>query len=115
MIFLKGLEGIGSLTYDSFKLIDMANFWENNVFIFRLKYGGLFSNTIMLCLATLGVYILKKKEYFHDFLYSLLLTSSFFYFISYEEIISRLLYNLPLGVFAAIGLLSMSKKQIRNI
>lgn len=100
-----GLEGVGSIVLVNPRFMDVADFWNNNVFIFRMKYGGFLSNVVMLGLAALGAYTMKIRENFKLFLISLLVTSSLFYFITHEEIISRLLFNIPFGVFAATGIL----------
>jgi len=116
-IVIGGLDGVGALAIATPRLMYLVDFWSNNVFIFRLKYGGFLSNVVLLGLAALGVYKMKVGDDFKLFLISLLCTSSLFYFVTYEEIISRLLYNIPLEVFAAIGLLFLLRNdyiKIRN-
>ncbi|MFX0139497.1 MAG: hypothetical protein ACFFDN_38000 [Candidatus Hodarchaeota archaeon] len=113
-VVVGGLEGIGSIVSKTPRLIYAAEFWSNNVFIFRLKYGGFLSNVVMLGLAALGAYTLKIREDFKLYLISLLFTSSLFYFISIEEIISRLLYNMPFGVITALVVIFLIKNDVLN-
>jgi len=113
-IMLGSLSGVDSIISLMSRLVNITSFWSNNIFIFRLKYGGLLSNTVLFGLAAFGVYMLNDKDDFKLLLISLLATSSFIYFIIYEEGMSRLIYNIPLGVITAIGVLFLIKNNFVN-
>jgi len=102
---MKSIEGIGSVVYIAPRLGKFLEFWNNNIFIFRDKYGGLLSNSVLLGLAAFGAYMLSNKKRFPLFLTILLAISSPLYFISNEEIMSRLLFNIPLEILTGLGLL----------
>jgi hypothetical protein len=92
-------------------LIGLADFWSESIFSFRYLYGGFMSNNVLLLLVVLGVYVLGGDELPERYLAILLVLSSLVFFFSDETNKSRLLYNLPLGLFAS---LCMSHKYERG-
>jgi len=109
-VFLKGLEGLGSIALTATQLTNISLFWNNSIFIYTVKYGGLLSNIIILSLAAIGAFSLINKKSFNLFLSSVLTTSSLYYLMADEEVMSRLIYNIPLGVLAASGTLLLLRK-----
>jgi len=115
-----GVWGSGLVASTAHELSEAAGFWLGNIFAFRLLYGGLFSNVVLLLFAALGAYGLSWKEPFRLFLMGLLVASSLYYFLAEGAIQSRILFNVPLGVFAALGLLLLMeqgslKKEFRRV
>ena len=117
-VLMGGLEGFGALTSTAPYILRIDYFWKNNIFTFRYLYGGLLSNTILLGIAAVGVYTLNHRKPYQFFQISLLSTSSIYYFIShimyrerpYNNIPSRILYNLPFGLLTGLVIISL----IRN-
>ena len=118
-VVLGGLEGYGAMASTVPYQLSIGNFWKNNIFTFTYLYGGFLSNSILLGIAAVGVYILNRRKLYPFFLISLLSTSSIYYFIShimlrgrpYNNIPARILYNIPFGVLTALVILSV----LRNI
>jgi hypothetical protein len=107
-IGLNGLGGVGATSNVFRNIVGITEFWYTSIFMFRFRYGGFFSNILLLGLALIGYYYLSFKgiaeEYFSWFL---LLTSLVFLF-SNEAIKSRLLFNIPFGLYASMGLEKVS-------
>jgi len=112
--WVDGLAGFGSIAANPPQLVSVLNFWDNNIFAFRQRFGGLLSVTILFCIAAYGVYKLKRSDSFHIFLTILLVVSSFYYFMADGVIQSRILYNIPFGVFTALGVVSILRCKINN-
>jgi len=82
----------------------IGEFWSASIFSFRFLFGGLLSSLVPLFFAVIGIYYLGKdvpSQYFRVLVFA----SSVVYLIGDDGIKSRILYNLPIGMFAAIGLL----------
>lgn len=109
--------------------LEVTKFWTYKIFAFRLLYGGLLSNSFFLFLAALGTYILNLKKRYYILLTSLLTTSSIYCFLyraydieamHYAMEISRVLFNIPFSVFAALTILflirnDVFKRRIREV
>jgi hypothetical protein len=113
-----GLSTYGSGVLITSWFFNMSRFWSNNIFIFRLKYGGFLSSTVILGLVVLGVYLLDTRKPFQLYLLSLLAALSPYYLVANEEVMSRLVYNVPFGVLSASGILFLLrnndiKKRVR--
>jgi len=113
-VFIKGLGGYGSLSSSLPQLINILNFWNNNIFVFRYRFGGLLSNTIFLCLAAYGIYKLNRRDSYSTFLTLLIILSSIYYFTSNKVIQSRILYNIPFGVYTAQGVNGILSSQVNE-
>jgi len=81
----------------------ISSFWARNTFIFRLLYGGLLSYVILLSLALIGIYLMDRKNINELYLTVFLALTSLFFLIGTYMIKSRLLYNIPIGIFASLG------------
>lgn len=113
-VLIDGLAGYGSIAANPPQLLSVFNFWDNNIVAFRQRFGGLLSVTILLCIAAYGVYKLKRSDSFHIFLTILLVVSSFYYFMADCVIQSRIVYNIPFGVFTALGVASIIRWKVNN-
>lgn len=105
-----GVWGYGSVVSTVPELSEATGFWLGNIFAFRLLYGGLFSNAVLLLFAALGAYGLRWKEPFRLFLIGLLAASSLYYFLAEGAIQSRIFFNVPFGILAASDLLFLMKQ-----
>lgn len=102
---LGGLEAYGVITSTAPKLMGVGEFWSNNIFAFRQMYGGLLSNTVLLGLAVYGVYLLNRQKPYQLFLMLLLMVSLVYYFMVHGSAQTKLLYNIPFSIFAALAIL----------
>ncbi len=92
-------------------LIGLGDFWFNSIFSFRYLYGGFMSNVVLLGLAVVGVYLLCGCRLPVRYLYMLIFLSSVVFFFSDETNKSRLLFNLPLGLFGSVALYTFFEKR----
>jgi len=90
----------------------VSSFWARNTYIFRLLYGGLLSYMILLSLALIGVYLIDRKNINELYLTVFMALTSMFFLIGNYTIKSRLLYNVPIGVFASLGFNSIIRLNI---
>lgn len=109
-----GLEVYGAITSTAPNVIELTRFWSNNIFAFRQMYGGLLSNTVLLGLATFGVYSLNRRKPYHLFLSLLLLVSSLYYLMVDGSDQTKLLYNIPFGVLASLVILLLIRDTTFN-
>lgn len=109
MALLGGVEVYGAVSSTSIKLLGLMGFWRNSIFTFRILYGGLLSNIMMLCFGILGAYKLDDARPYQSLLTCLLAASSIYYRITSNMIPSRILYNIPLEVLTSLSILSIIK------
>ena len=111
-----GTEGIkATKTVTNRSVIDnLLSFWHNNIFAFRLLYGGYLSNIPITILALIGAYQLKFDEEINKFMISLLTATSMVYIISDGTLQSRLIFNLPLEILAVRGLTYINNLKVEN-
>lgn len=98
--------GTGAFSASSTVLTGISNlseFWFDSIFSFRLRFGGIFSVFVLFCLAVIGVYLNGLCEFSEIYFTILPAITSLPFLIGDEAIKSRLLYNIPVGLFAAIG------------
>jgi len=93
---------------------DISGFWTGNTFIFRFLYGGLLSYMILLSLALIGFYLLDRKNINELYLTVFMALTSIFFLIGNYTIKSRLLYNIPVGLFASLGFNSIIRLNINE-
>ncbi len=89
---------------------NIMEFWNNNIFAFRLLYGGYLSNAVLLAIAALGAYTLSRRGELHKIIMNLLIVTSITYPFVNGTLQSRLIFNLPIEVLAAQGLLFIVRK-----
>jgi len=106
----------GSVAETLFTGVDhMGDFWANSIFGFRYLHGGFLSNLVLIILVTLGVMYFSKN--FEALLMnSLLFCTSLVYLFGDNSIKARLIFNLPVGLFASIGfMLLMTRPNTRKV
>lgn len=91
-------------------LLDYADRWRNLMINSTMNFGGYYNNSILLFFAIVGILHLKKRNP------DVLLASSIFVAtipILFGEfgVQSRLLYDVPIHVIAALGILKLWKSQ----
>jgi hypothetical protein len=107
----QGVGGVQASIAVTSRLVGLGEFWSSSIFSFRLLFGGALSSILFLGLALVGVYFLDQKSLSHKFWIVFMATSSLVFLIGDETIKSRLLYNIPIPFFTAMGLDLLSKIQ----
>ena len=82
---------------------NVTGFWGRVVESFKFS-GALMSSLGPLLLATIGIYTMQPEEHSHSYLAYLVALSSLVYLFTASTVKARLFYNLPLWLFAAVGL-----------
>jgi hypothetical protein len=106
---LGGREVYSSFTAISNRIAELPNFFSNNILTFRIRFGGLLSNVLILSLSIVGVYLYRLKKPFQLIVVLLLLVSTPYYLMGDMGIQSRILFNIPLSVLAASSLLKITR------
>lgn len=112
------LQGVGGLAASSTvtgNLAGLDGFWASNIFGFRYLYGGFLSNLVLLALSLVGVYALRRRVLDESFFAIYCALSSIVFLVGDETIKTRLLFNLPWGLFSAVGLFwILSSRRLRG-
>ena len=103
MLVVPGGSGVSAVSTAIGGISSLSSFWVDSIFSFRLLYGGTISCVVLLGLSVVGVYLMKGRGISDRFLMVLPAVSSLLFFIGDEVIKTRLLFNVPLGLFAAFG------------
>jgi len=93
-----------------FGLSELIGFWPNVMSAMRDYYGGLLGNSVILVFAAFGMLSLRFGDKFERLLMAWVVTSAipFALFASFHQ--TRLIYDLPIPVLAAFGLLMLTLK-----
>jgi len=91
-------------------LTELAGFWASSFFSFHYLYGGYMSNCLLFVLAFIGVLLMRADDVSKHYLLSMLFFSSLVFFLSDETTKSRLLYNIPLGLYSSVALALLSRR-----
>jgi hypothetical protein len=81
----------------------LSLFWYNNISVFRALYGGIMSNVLFLGLTIVGILFLNHNSVAKLYLKTLISISFPVFLFSGVDNMSRLLYNLPFGLFSSLG------------
>ena len=103
VLIVKGFGGLSASTTVMDKIIPLSKFWPRMIFGFRRHYCGLMSNIILISLIILGIYILRYYIIPELFLIFVIAVASIIFLVGDYNIKNRLLYNLPIGLFASRG------------
>ena len=87
----------------------VTGFWGRVVESFKIS-GGLMASLVPLLLATIGAYTIPSEEHSHSYLAYLVALSSLVYLFTASTVKARLFYNLPLWLFAAVGLSALEER-----
>jgi len=101
---LTAIRGISSL----------SEFLMNFISSFRLLFGGILSVVVLIGLAVLGVYLSGLGGFSEIYLTVFPVATSLLFLIGNGTIKSRLLYNVPIGLFAAIGMSSLLRWKVKD-
>jgi len=106
-----GFGGGGATSTAVYHLTDtMAGFWTSSLFGFHYRFGGYMSHSLIFILAFIGVLIMRANSESKHYLLSMLFLSSLVFFLSDETTKSRLLFNIPLGLFSSVALVLLNRR-----
>lgn len=86
------------------QFISLSKFWYSSIFNFKLLYGGFMSNLLLILLAIIGQHYFTLEGVKDDYFRWFLILTSLMYILTSGNIKSRLLYNIPFGLYASMGL-----------
>ncbi|MGQ9680379.1 MAG: hypothetical protein ACUVV4_06390 [Candidatus Bathyarchaeia archaeon] len=102
-IFFQDSSGVSALETPASRIIDLGVVWSSLEYCFKIQYGGLLSNILLIFLMVIGVLTLERKSFQGRILWALLIMT-FLVFISVDgSLKGRLIYNLPVGLLATLG------------
>ena len=113
-IFL-GYSGISASSLAIGNITNLTKFWHNTVFFFRRMYCGLEANIILLGLSIIALVFLKKSRFSQVFLICFLVVSSFPFLFVDARIKSRLIYNIPIGLYTAYSFTWLIRQKNKDI
>jgi len=114
----KLFQGYGGMSASSLaieNIVSLSRFWYNTVFFFRRIYCGLEANIILFGLSLIALLFLKKSRISKVFLFSFLAVSSFPFLFVDAMIKSRLIYNIPIGLYAAYSFTWLIERKNKDI
>jgi hypothetical protein len=89
-------------------ITNLFEFWNNNIHVFRILYGGTLSNTIYLSCILIGIYIINPDNIFHTLMLLIVIITFPYYIIVNPDFQSRILFNLPFCIFGAFTIMKMT-------
>ena len=92
-------------------LTGLSGFWFSSIFSFRYLYGGFMSNALPFVYAIMGIFRLDRTTHPGRYLYVFMVLTSLVFLLSGETTKSRLLYNVPVYLFASLGLSHLQRRQ----
>ena len=105
-----GLGGAGATSMVVKHLTELAGFWASSLFSFHYLYGGYMSHWVLFILVFVGLLLFRADDESGHYLLCLLFLSSLVFFLSGEITKSRLLYNIPLGLFSSVALVLLDRR-----
>lgn len=111
VLIFSGVGGVSASSTVVRRFSGLAGFWFSSIFSFRLLYGGTMSNLVLLGLTVVGVYLLGRRGVSEVFFTVFLAATSLLFLVGDETIKSRLLYNVPIGLLAALGFTEFLQKK----
>jgi len=115
VLFFHGIGGASAFSTVTSKIIDISKFWYSSIFNFRLLFGGTLSVTFLLVLAVIGVFLFNQKDVPKIYFTSFLALTSIVFLFGDEMIKGRLMFNVPISVFAAFGFHWLLHKKLRAL
>jgi len=96
-----GYSGFSASSLAIGHIINLNRFWDGTIFFLRRKYCGLEANIILLVLSIMTILLLKNSSILEVFLTNFLAVSSLPFLFGDSNIKSRLMYNIPVGLYVA--------------
>lgn len=108
--FSAGESGVSSMSAAVEGVLASSGVWSSTLMGFFFLNGGLASNLVLICLSIVGVYVIGRERPWGVFLPVLVFLSSLVFIFGDAVIKTRLVYNIPLHFFAAVGLDSVKEE-----
>ena len=102
-VFFGGYSGTQATETALKNLVNLSDFWFVNIYVFRILFGGLLSAVVLLSFTTLGFHLFGLTGIPNLYFFLFLMVTSLFFLVGNDIVKSRLLYNIPHGLFAAYG------------
>jgi len=99
----QGYGGIAALNTLFRSLTSPQEFWYDLEYPLKERFGGLIFSIISMGLALTGILALKLRDVSEFYIWILMVATSALFLISDGVVKSRLYYNIPIGVLAALG------------
>jgi hypothetical protein len=97
-----------SVAQGGVSLQNLASFWSTTNYTVQFYLFGTFSNPLMIFLSLIGaLVVITKKDQIHMYLASWLVASVVPFTLGNSVVQCRILYNLPIVIFAALGFSSL--------
>lgn len=110
-ILLGGYGGAAASSGVIRSIYGLGEFFSRYKFGVMLRYGGNLINVVLFFFAFIGILSRKQKQTPDIYFTILLLVTSPLFFIGKFNMLGRLLYNLPIGLFASYGFNSILSSQ----
>jgi len=111
-LLLGGYGGVAASSGVIRSIHGIGEFFSRYKFGVMLRYGGNLINVVLFFFAIIGILSRKQKQTPDIYFTILLLVTSPLFFIGEFNTLGRLLYNLPIGLFASYGFISILRSQI---
>ena len=115
LLLLRGsVEGVAALVTLSQGITSTQTFWLDLVNSSRFYLGGLLTSLPLLALALIGLWRIKGKNLPNTLILLFVAMTSAVYLVGDVVTKSRLLYNVPIGILAAYGLIYLDDVIVDN-
>lgn len=84
--------------------------WSSTLYGFFTINAGLLSNIVLMVLAAVGLFLLGRKDSWEVYTFFLVFLSSIVFLFGDGVVKTRLIFNVPFGFFAAVGLDSLRER-----
>jgi len=106
-----GYSGVSASSLAIGSFVQVFRFWSSTIFFFRRIYCGLESNFILLILSIVWIFIFRQTFTQKGCLITILIVSSLTFLFNDAMIKSRLLYNIPIGLYTAYSFVWLNKQR----
>jgi hypothetical protein len=109
-VFSVGDSGASSVALAVEGVLAPGGVWSSTLSGFLVINGGLASNLVLILLAIVGVCVVEGERRWVVFVSALVFLSSLVFLFGDAVVKTRLLYNVPLQLYAAVGLDSVKER-----
>jgi hypothetical protein len=108
-LLLRGAGSVSAYTAVSSNLTSMTLFWGDLTAAINFMFGGFYANILLLSLVICAVLFYEEQDVPSLYFVILLFLSSMVFLIGDDTIKSRILFNIPIGMFAAYGFIKLKQ------
>jgi len=106
-----GYSGLSASSRAIGSLVQVSRFWSSTIFSFKRIYCGLESNVILLILSIVWIFIFRQTFTPKVCLINILIVSSLLFLLNDAMIKSRIIYNIPMGLYTAYSFVWLNKQK----